>query len=140
MKTLNKISLLGVVALALWTCNASAQNAPSSAQPSENGGKCGKAGKHGKKSPMKKLNLSDDQKAKVGPILQKAREDAKAVKRNDALTPEQKKQQIDAIRQNKDQQLQTVLTPEQYQQLQEIKANRKEKHSKGDKAPAPATT
>jgi len=89
---------------------------------------------------MKKLNLSDDQKAKVGPILQKAREDAKAVKRNDALTPEQKKQQIDAIRQNKDQQLQTVLTPEQYQQLQEIKANRKEKHSKGDKAPAPATT
>ncbi len=140
MKTLNKLSLLGVVALALLTCNASAQNAPSSAQASEAGGKCGKAGKHGKKSPMKKLNLTDDQKAKVGPILQKAREDAKAVKSNDSLTPEQKKQQISAIRENKDQQLQTVLTPEQYQQLQEIKANRKDKHSKGDKDQAPATT
>ena len=89
------------------------------------------------------LNLTKEQKAKVHPILQKAREEVKALRADTSIDHKQKKQQIQAIHQNTAKQLQTILTPEQFQKFQEMKEARKEhkgKPFKGDKAPAPATT
>jgi protein CpxP len=76
----------------------------------------------------KKLNLSPDQTAKLEPIL--ADRDSKiATLTNDkTISPDVRKQQMRAIRQQTRQQLATVLTPDQ---LQQIKS-----HHHGHDAPA----
>ena len=145
VKTLNKLSLIGGAFLASLTCGVVAQTAApgNSSGPAENCGSCGKCdkeGKHGRHNPMEKLNLTEEQKTQIHPIMKKAREEAKAIKADATLTPEQKKQQLQALRQSTDEQLKTILTPEQFQKLEAIRAERKEKHSKGEKTEAPATT
>ena len=76
----------------------------------------------------KKLNLSPDQNAKLEPIL--ADRDSKiATLTNDkTISPDVRKQQMRDIRQQTRQQLATVLTPDQ---LQQIKS-----HHHGHDAPA----
>jgi periplasmic protein CpxP/Spy len=77
----------------------------------------------------KKLDLSPDQTARLEPIL--ADRDSKiATLTNDiTISPEVRKQQMHAIRQQTRQQLATVLTPEQLQQI--------ESRHHGQGAPAP---
>ena len=87
----------------------------------------GKEGDRGRHNPFEKLNLSEEQQAQVKPIMQKAESEVKAVRENAALTPEQKKPQLQAIRENVDKQLQTILTPEQFQKLQQMRAERKDR-------------
>ena len=67
----------------------------------------------------KELNLSADQAAKLEPIL--ADRDSKiAVLKNDTtLSPAAMKQQMRAIREQTKQQLPSVLTPDQIQQLRQ---------------------
>jgi periplasmic protein CpxP/Spy len=142
MKAPNKLALLCGVALASLTCNLVAQTTPPSA-PAGNSGECprgGKAGKHGGYKLIKELNLTDEQQAKVAPILEKAKADAKAIRADESLSKKQKHQQIEAVRQNTNQQLQAVLTPEQFQKFQEIRAEHKGKHGKGEKPSAPVTS
>jgi len=65
----------------------------------------------------KKLNLSADQTAKLEPILAD-RDNKIAVVRNDStISHEAMKQQMKAIHQQTRQQLATILTPDQMQQL-----------------------
>ena len=65
----------------------------------------------------KKLNLSSDQTAKVEPIL--ADRDAKiaALRSDSTISPVVMQQQMKAIHQHTRQQLSTILTPEQLQQM-----------------------
>ncbi len=77
------------------------------------------------------LALTADQEAKVKTIVQKYAEQKDA-----ALTESQgdrtvAKTKIDAIETNKDTELKTVLTDEQYQQLQTQKSERKSRGSGG---------
>jgi len=142
VNTLNKLSLIGGAFLASLTCNLVAQTADagSSPAPANSHKKCDKAGKP---HPLERLNLTAEQKAKVRPILQKAREQVQALKADTNLDKKQKHQQIQSIRQNTAQQLKAILTPEQFQKFQEMREERKEqkgKPSNGGKAPAPATT
>ena len=142
MKASNPLTLLCGVALASLTCNLVAQTNPPAAPAGTNGEspRGEKAGKHKEHKLLQALNLSEEQKAKVAPILQKARADAEAIKADASLTKKQKHQQIDAVRQNTDQQLQAVLTPEQFQKFQQIRADRKgERNGKGEKPSVPAT-
>ena len=91
------------------------------------------------------MGLTEDEKKQVHPLLQKARAELKSLKADTTMDKKQKRQQVMAIRQNTNEQLKSILTPEQFQKLQALKEERKSEHkgrpSKGDKgAPAPATT
>jgi Spy/CpxP family protein refolding chaperone len=65
----------------------------------------------------KKLNLSSDQTAKLEPILADRDNKIAALKNDTTISAEAMKQQMRAIRQQTRQQLATVLTPDQLDQL-----------------------
>ena len=132
MKAPNKLILLCGAVVASLTCNLVAQTNPPAA-PAGNGGK------HEGHKLLQTLNLTAEQKAKVAPILEKARADVKAIRSDASLSKQQKHQQLQAVRQNTSQQLQAVLTPEQFQKLQQIRAERKGAHGAGEQPSTPAT-
>jgi periplasmic protein CpxP/Spy len=69
----------------------------------------------------KKLNLSADQTAKLTPIFTDREQKTQALFQDQSLTPDQRHTQMKAIHQNTEQQLATVLTPDQLQQLKSMK-------------------
>ncbi|MEK6397539.1 MAG: hypothetical protein V4734_05590 [Terriglobus sp.] len=73
----------------------------------------------------KKLGLSQDQSAKLEPILAERQQKLKAIREDNTLTSEQKKEQRRQIRKDAHTQLSGVLTPDQMQQLKAMhKAHR----------------
>jgi periplasmic protein CpxP/Spy len=68
----------------------------------------------------KKLNLSSDQSAKLEPILADRDNKISALKNDTTISAVAMKQQMQAIRQQTRQQLATVLTPDQMQQLRSM--------------------
>ena len=69
----------------------------------------------------KKLNLSADQTAKLTPILTDRAQKFQALMQDQSLTPDQRHAQMKAIHESTEQQLATVLTPDQLQQLKSMK-------------------
>ena len=136
MKAPNKLAALCVATLASFTCHLAGQTPAPAATPESQ--KCEKAGKPAGHKLLQALNLTDEQKAKVAPILAKAKSDAKAIRADQSLSKKQRRAQLEAIRTNTEQQLQTVLTPEQFQKFQQLRAERKAAHGKGGDAPVPA--
>ena len=67
------------------------------------------------------LDLTPQQKAKVLPILADEAPKVEAVKNNSSLSGMQKMQQLRAIHQQTDPQMKAILSPTQYQKLQEIR-------------------
>lgn len=65
----------------------------------------------------KKLNLTADQQSKLEPIFADQDQKMKALRSDTSLSKDQKREQFHAIHQNTKQQLSSVLTPEQMQQL-----------------------
>jgi Spy/CpxP family protein refolding chaperone len=78
----------------------------------------------------KKLNLSSDQTAKLEPILADRDNKIAALTNDTTIAPAVMKQQMRTIRQQTRQQLATILTPDQLQQLKS--------HHRGQGAPAQA--
>ncbi len=64
------------------------------------------------------LGLTDAQKAQIKPILQSARQQAKAVKEDTSLSPEARKAKLQGIRRSSMSQIRPLLTPDQKQKLQ----------------------
>jgi Spy/CpxP family protein refolding chaperone len=69
----------------------------------------------------KQLNLTPEQKTKLMPILAADAPKLEAVKNNPSLGPLQKMEQIKAIHSQSDPQIKSILNPQQYQQLQQIR-------------------
>jgi len=69
----------------------------------------------------KKLNLSSDQTAKLEPILADRDQKIAALKSDTTITPMIAQKQMQAIRQQTRQQLATILTPDQLQQMKSIR-------------------
>ena len=67
------------------------------------------------------LNLTPQQKEKVLPILIDEAPKVQAIKSDNSLSRMQKMQQLRAIHQKSDPQMKAILTPQQYQKLQEIR-------------------
>jgi len=76
----------------------------------------------------KKLNLSQDQQNQLKPIFEKQHEQAKAIKNDSSLTQDQKKAKFQSLRQDTMAQMNNILTPEQQQQFQQMRA----KHHRGN--------
>jgi Spy/CpxP family protein refolding chaperone len=75
-----------------------------------------------------KLNLTEDQKAKLKPIFQDQAQQLKAVHDDSSLTPEQKTAKKKAIHEATHDQINAVLTPEQQEKFKEMKKEGMEKH------------
>jgi periplasmic protein CpxP/Spy len=67
------------------------------------------------------LNLTDDQKEKIKPILQSEFSQLKAVRDDTSLSPEQKQSKAKDIHGSAKSQISSILTPEQQQKWQSIK-------------------
>ncbi len=72
------------------------------------------------------LGLTDAQKAQMTPIIQSGRQQAKAVKADTTLSPEDRKSKLKAIRKNTMSQVGPLLTPDQKQKLLAMRHHRKE--------------
>jgi transposase len=73
----------------------------------------------------KKLNLSPDQTAKLQPILADRQQKFDALRQNSSLTPDQRHEQMKAIHQSTQQQLASVLSPDQLEQLKSMRHGRR---------------
>jgi Spy/CpxP family protein refolding chaperone len=117
----------GLPALA-QTATDSQNNTTSTTQQPEKHWRHGKHGDH-MAQMAKKLNLTQEQQDKLKPILEKQREQAQAIKNDSSLTSDQKREKFKALRQDMMSQVNGILTPEQQQQLQEMRS----RHHRGNK-------
>ena len=115
---MNRILLSTSLALALATSLAFAQQAETPAPAAKHHHAHNPKREAAKLS--KKLNLSSDQTAKLEPILADRDNKIAALKNDTTISAEAMKQQMQAIRQQTKEQLATVLTPDQMQQLRSM--------------------
>lgn len=135
--------ILLTAALALATsaafAQAPAQQAPAPIERTAPAGTEGQGFKHHAQDPHKAamhlgkaLNLSADQTAKLEPIFATRAQKMNDLNANTSLSPKDRHKQMRAIQADTQQQLSTVLTPEQ---LDQVKSMRKGRHGKGQTEP-----
>jgi hypothetical protein len=83
----------------------------------------------------RELNLTPDQASKVEPILAGRDQQIAALRGNTALAPADLQRQMRAIAQSTRQQLSTVLTRDQMQQLKSIQQSHRNKGQAASQAP-----
>ena len=80
----------------------------------------------------KELNLTDEQKEKVKPILDEQTKQMHATQEDSSLSQEQKRDKMKQIHQTTHSQINDILTPEQQKKFAELKEQQKE-HREGSK-------
>ncbi|HYG99594.1 MAG TPA: hypothetical protein VD837_10720 [Terriglobales bacterium] len=73
---------------------------------------------------VEQLNLSDEQKSKLQPLFEQQRTQMQALRQDTSLTPEQKRTKMKELRDANHQQVMAILTPEQQQNLESMRAKR----------------
>jgi Spy/CpxP family protein refolding chaperone len=143
MKTIFKLSsLLGLTALALAPLARADEPPATPAAPSAPA-----AGDHphaGRGDRLKmlaeKLQLTDEQKTQIKPIMQKAEQDATALRDDDSLSKEDKRDKMMAIRKTSHDQIRALLTPDQqatYDAMPPERGHRGPPPAGGDAPPPP---
>ena len=84
----------------------------------------------------KELNLTDEQKAKVKPILEDEGKQMQAAKQDTSLSQEQKHDKMMQIHETTNSQINDILTPDQQKKFAELKAQHKS-HPEGSKPEEP---
>ncbi len=79
----------------------------------------------------KHLNLTDDQKEKLRPILQEEVQQMKGVQGDASTTPQQKRKQMREIRMSSRSQMAAILTPEQKEKLRSGRGRPEGRHRMG---------
>jgi Spy/CpxP family protein refolding chaperone len=142
---MSKFAILVVVAGLLASLSAFAQDSsqPAPATPAAPAAK--HAHRQGDRAEQrlnrlsKKLNLTDDQKEKIRPILQDEDKQLTEMEADSALTAQQKHKKTKEIRRSSRSQLVAILTPEQKEKLPSGKAGGEGRHHRhADQAGAPA--
>jgi protein CpxP len=67
------------------------------------------------------LELTDDQKAQLKPILKHEAEQVRDIRQNTSLSPEQKHDQIKEVRKDTRPQIMAILTPAQREKLKDLR-------------------
>lgn len=134
--------IAGLAIAASLPCNFGQSVAvPPSPLPAEPVGGGGRD--HGGRGPLSTLNLTPDQKTRVETVMKDARPKMQAIRTNASLTDDQKREQLKALHESIRTQMKSILTPEQFEQLQKAKAEWKEKRREGgcqkQTAPTPST-
>ena len=86
----------------------------------------------------KQLNLTPDQTSKLEPILASRDQKIAALRSDTSLTQDQKKEQFRSIHQNTKQQLSSILTPEQMEQMKSFHGHRGGHHQGQPQTPPPS--
>jgi hypothetical protein len=81
------------------------------------------------------LNLTEDQKAKIRPILMEQNQQLEALHSDTTMTQEQKMAKANEIRQATSPKIKAILTPEQLQKLAELQKARQQQSAPADEAP-----
>ena len=76
----------------------------------------------------KQLNLTDDQKAKLKPILEDQSRQMKATREDTTLTQDQKREKMKQVHESTHSQINDILTPEQQKKFAELKEQQKAHH------------
>jgi Spy/CpxP family protein refolding chaperone len=84
----------------------------------------------GHEMAMKQLNLTPDQQARLKSIHEDERKEMQTLKSNTSLTADQLKEQRKELHKKYHDQMQSVLTPAQKDQLKKLQSQRKEKGAK----------
>lgn len=116
MKLITKtlaLAALGLAAAAPTFAQAPTPPAPGRHHAGKIGGKLQKM--------AASLGLSDAQKAQMRPILQSARQQAKAIRADTTLTPAARQAKMKDLRRSTRQQTMAVLTPAQRQKLKSMR-------------------
>ncbi len=79
-------------------------------------------GQRGFERMAQELNLTDQQKTQIQNIFQTQRQQAQAIRQDASLTPEQRQDKLKQLRESTHQQITGVLTPEQQQKFQQLRA------------------
>jgi periplasmic protein CpxP/Spy len=141
---MNRIVLSAALTLSLTATLAVAQTAT---PPDSSSGPASKGhyGHHHQPDPQKqaaflakRLNLTSDQQSKLEPILADRDQKIAALRSDTSLTPDQKMEQFHAIHQNMKQQLSSILTPEQMEQLKSFRGHRGGHHQGQPQTPPPS--
>jgi hypothetical protein len=74
------------------------------------------------------LQLTDDQKMKLQPIIQEEMVQIDAVRTDNTLSPEQKKAKVTQIKQDHFPKIQAILTPEQRKKLADMQEKARQQH------------
>jgi Spy/CpxP family protein refolding chaperone len=82
----------------------------------------------------KKLNLTDTQRQQFREIGQHTRQQVMSIRNDSSLTDDQKKEKVQALRKQSHQEMFGVLTPEQKEQLKQMRQQWQKDHDK-NKAP-----
>lgn len=91
------------------------------AEPGQNCQAGGSKRGHGLEELSTKLNLSDEQKAKLQPIMEAHRQTMKSIRGDASLSKEQQRAKAQQAREALKAQLSGILTPEQLQQFEAMK-------------------
>ena len=81
------------------------------------------------------LNLTEQQKEQLKPVFQTTRQQMQALRSDTTLTAEQRREKMKEIRQSEMTQMKSILTPEQQQQLQQMRG--RHMHRGAEKATTP---
>lgn len=124
---MNKL-FIGLVALALGTGAAQAQETPQQKPGQSFHQHHGDGQGHGRHDHMlaKKLNFSDQQKQQLKDINTKYHQQLADLKKNEDITVREQKARMAAIHKEHKEQMQALLTPEQKTQWQKMKEEHKE--------------
>jgi len=114
--------LSSTIAFAQTSDQSAPAQSPAPAQPSA------RQGRHdpveGRLRNMgKQLNLTDDQKEKIKPLLQQETDQMKSLQADTSLTPQQKRKKAREVHLQYEPQIRALLTPEQKEKLQDMRAN-----------------
>ena len=83
----------------------------------------------------RKLNLTPDQTAKIEPILADRAAKMQALEQNQQLAPQDRHQQMHAIHESTEQQLSSILTPDQMAQMKAMHHGHHGEHEMGTQPP-----
>ena len=84
----------------------------------------------------KELNLTDEQKAQVKPILDEQSKQMRATQEDTSLTQEQKHEKMKQIHQTTHSQINGILTPEQQKKFAELKEQHKGQREGSKESPS----
>jgi len=121
------LTILVVLATALFLTGQTATAPQTPPQGHEAMGSTGSPEAH-LQMLSEKLNLTEDQKAKLKPILEDQAEQLRSLRNDTSLTPEQKAAKKKAIHESTHDQINAVLTPDQQARFKEMKHEGMEKH------------
>ena len=83
------------------------------------------------------LNLTDEQKAKLRPILQEENQQLDTLQNNTSMTQEQKMAKANEIRQTAGPKIKAILTPEQLQKLADLQKAKQQQNQSVPQGAAP---